>query len=285
MRNRRTSYLVVVLFILSVFGNIGSRIEVQADTGEYDLILPEADSHFYTKRELDSMPAQVLCYARNEIYARHGRIFKAEELKTYFELQSWYYGKIQSKDFSEDLLNEYEIKNIGLLSELEETLGENQYELNQDNYSFDEIDRYISSRKNKENREYKGIAENLVYEEYTRILQSRYLELQIPGEWEDSFGIHNSSEDSIEFYCKLAHQESGSYDGTLCSICRMEEYQPEEDFPNAVYIGEGDGYYYYFMRPADVRFDPEDPEGATLYMEMEEAAEEIIETIRIIINN
>lgn len=283
MKKRITVLFVALLLILSALLPVCGRMEVQADSRDYDLILPDSDTRLYTKWELQSMPPQVMAYARNEIYARHGRIFQYNELKEYFELQSWYYGKIKPKDFTEDLLNEYELDNVALLVELEAALGDKRYEMDQDGYSYDEVDRYISTGKNIiEEDAFRGIAEDLSYEEDSRLLRTRYLEMDIPAEWEDHFGIFNPSEDVIELYCILAHQQDSVHDGVIFSVIRQTEYISAEEETNARYLGECGNYYYYFEYPQDERYDPEDQEGAALYQEMAELIDEIADAIRLI---
>jgi len=54
---------------------------------------------------------------RNEIYARHGRIFKDKELQKYFEAQSWYQ---PNPEFKDEMLSETEAKNLAIIKEVEE---------------------------------------------------------------------------------------------------------------------------------------------------------------------
>ena len=53
---------------------------------------------------------------RNEIFARHGRIFKDAELQKYFEAQSWY---APNPEFTDDSLSETEYKNLSFIKEAE----------------------------------------------------------------------------------------------------------------------------------------------------------------------
>ena len=53
-------------------------------------ILPDSDSRKLKKSDLAGMTAQQLSYAKNEIYARHGRVFKSSELQDYFNEKDWY---------------------------------------------------------------------------------------------------------------------------------------------------------------------------------------------------
>lgn len=55
---------------------------------------------------------------RNEIYAKHGRVFKDKELQKYFAAQSWYQ---PNPDFKDDSLNEIESKNLAVIKEVEES--------------------------------------------------------------------------------------------------------------------------------------------------------------------
>lgn len=85
-----------------------------------EYILPDSDRRYYTKSELSGLTLDELRIARNELYARHGRIFKNEELQAYFEGCSWYHGTILSDDFKDDLFfNDYEKKNRDLIIAVE----------------------------------------------------------------------------------------------------------------------------------------------------------------------
>lgn len=57
--------------------------------------------------------------ARNEIYARHGRIFDSEDLNSYFRQQPWYLGYISAEEFDESHLNEFEKENLNTIKEVE----------------------------------------------------------------------------------------------------------------------------------------------------------------------
>ena len=84
-----------------------------------DYVLPDSDTHLYTRDELESLSDQQLFYARNEIYARHGRGFDSDELQTYFDSKSWYTRQYDPADFPDSLLNSTEKANAGLMLEVE----------------------------------------------------------------------------------------------------------------------------------------------------------------------
>ncbi len=84
-----------------------------------DYILASSDSKYLNKADLYGLSAEECRLARNEIYARHGRMFKDAALQEYFESFDWYYPTIQPDDFEESMLNEYEIANRDLIVEYE----------------------------------------------------------------------------------------------------------------------------------------------------------------------
>ena len=87
------------------------------DSGEY--IFPNSDSEYLTESDLSSMSSEELRIARNEIYARYGRMFKDQALQNYFNSKSWYTPSIRPEDFNEHWLNEYEKANAKLIKSFE----------------------------------------------------------------------------------------------------------------------------------------------------------------------
>ena len=71
-------------------------------------ILPDSDSRKLKKSDLAGMTAQQLSYAKNEIYARHGRVFKSSELQDYFNEKDWYE---KNDDFKDEDLSKKEAEN------------------------------------------------------------------------------------------------------------------------------------------------------------------------------
>lgn len=84
-------------------------------------ILPESDARYYTASELRRMNLYDLYLARNEIFARHGRLFNNHDLQTYFDAQPWYRGVIVPDRFDESVLNDYERTNANLILEIEQS--------------------------------------------------------------------------------------------------------------------------------------------------------------------
>ena len=93
-----------------------------AAQGNY--ILPDSASSYLTEADLAGLTKEELRLARNEIYARHGRIFKDADLNAYFMSKSWYTPLYEPEQFDEDaMFNEYEKANRQLISDYEEKMG------------------------------------------------------------------------------------------------------------------------------------------------------------------
>ena len=71
-----------------------------------------------TEETLGFLFAEDLRVLRNEVYARHGRIFKDVKLQAYFEAQPWYKA---DPNFKDDQLNEVEAANLAKIKEAEES--------------------------------------------------------------------------------------------------------------------------------------------------------------------
>ncbi len=76
-------------------------------------ILPDSDSRKLKKSDLAGMTAQQLSYAKNEIYARHGRVFKSSELQDYFNEKDWYE---ENDDFKDEDLSKKEAENTKFIA-------------------------------------------------------------------------------------------------------------------------------------------------------------------------
>jgi hypothetical protein len=79
-------------------------------------LYPQASARLLTHDDLVSMSKRELKIMRNEIFARHGYIFKTTETQKYFNSQPWYQPKYH--DVSH-LLTPIEQKNIKLIKQYE----------------------------------------------------------------------------------------------------------------------------------------------------------------------
>ncbi|MDP4090345.1 MAG: YARHG domain-containing protein [Bacillota bacterium] len=89
---------------------------IQQPTG--DFIFSDSDKRYLTDSEVTALPKEQLGYARNEIYARHGFVFKTDKYNQYFSVKSWYTPN-PGYDGSDSILNEYEKANYKLIEKYE----------------------------------------------------------------------------------------------------------------------------------------------------------------------
>lgn len=139
MLKKRKS-IVTFCYVLGLFCLLGLchshkvTAAVIYSIGTSDYILPESSSRQLSRSEILGMTAQELNYARNEIYARHGRKFQSVELSDYFQTRSWYQGLYEPENFQNNLLNEIEKANVALLYDREEEVCPGGYVLDQPGY-------------------------------------------------------------------------------------------------------------------------------------------------------
>lgn len=84
-------------------------------------IFPESSSSYLSKSQVRSLSNYQLGIARNEIYARHGYIFKLDTFKRYFESQNWYVPRYTNQNSI--TLNSVESYNVGLIKGEEDRRG------------------------------------------------------------------------------------------------------------------------------------------------------------------
>lgn len=87
----------------------------------YDRLLNmDLGTRYLNKSDLSGLTSRELTYLRNSIYAKHGYVFKSDELDRYFSQFSWYH-----RDYSvtDDILNSTERANTKLIREYQKEYG------------------------------------------------------------------------------------------------------------------------------------------------------------------
>lgn len=87
----------------------------QTDAGHGGFIFPDSDTQLIEQGAIEELSDSNLIYAINEIYARHGYIFRSSELRGHYEQFSWYEGRVPADEFSTDTFNQIELQNWNLL--------------------------------------------------------------------------------------------------------------------------------------------------------------------------
>lgn len=108
--SRRNSY--EGSYDLNSKGDNNEAINSSIVPGKY----PQASTRYLSPSDLRNLTKFELKIMRNEIFARHGYIFKTEEMKQYFQNQFWY--KPRFSDVN-DFLTKKEKFNISLIKDYE----------------------------------------------------------------------------------------------------------------------------------------------------------------------
>lgn len=84
-----------------------------------EYVLINSDVEYINESDIADFTKAELRLARNEIYARHGCIFKSNDLNEYFNSKTWYIPTIQVGNFDTSEFNKYELANIDTIKSLE----------------------------------------------------------------------------------------------------------------------------------------------------------------------
>ncbi|RRJ90099.1 YARHG domain-containing protein [Paenimyroides tangerinum] len=106
-------FILLVLFIITPLVT-HSQVHAQKPNKQSQYLpglYPEASKRILKANDLKGLNSFDLKVMRNEIYARHGYIFKTQEMKDYFNEQDWYNGKYKNVD---KFLTETERKTLNL---------------------------------------------------------------------------------------------------------------------------------------------------------------------------
>ena len=93
---KRAVYLNRCSYYEEVLDFLENDREVR-DISMYINPLYYTDTEYYNEDSFSGVPSLIIHLAKNEIYARHGYIFKDENLKNYFMGQLWYIPSVKSR--------------------------------------------------------------------------------------------------------------------------------------------------------------------------------------------
>lgn len=103
--------------------NANENSDGNSTAGKYS-IYPQASERLLNREDVENLSGWELKIMRNEIFARHGYIFKTEEMRNYFKYESWY---VPVHDNVDNMLTDVEKKNIELIKRYESRLGNNDF--------------------------------------------------------------------------------------------------------------------------------------------------------------
>lgn len=105
-------------------GSSGSSGSSSGSSGAWDSSYTyDLSSRYVSEDEFDGWSAGDLAIVRNEIFARHGRIFTTQTYKDYFAQKTWYEPTYDPSYFDANLdsfLNDYEWANLAVVQKLED---------------------------------------------------------------------------------------------------------------------------------------------------------------------
>lgn len=84
-----------------------------------EFILPDSDTVKLTSEQVKELSNDDLNIAKNELYARHGRIFEDSFLSSYFQGTTWYKPRVQADAFDDSVFNSVEIYNLQVITKEE----------------------------------------------------------------------------------------------------------------------------------------------------------------------
>ena len=102
-------------YYAQVAGDFFEHVQGITDINNYDQLFPQTAERYFTAEDFADCSEDILKLAKNEIYARHGRMFLDREIYEYFLTRMWYEPTYAPEEFDESCLNEYEKANIELL--------------------------------------------------------------------------------------------------------------------------------------------------------------------------
>lgn len=105
----------------------GSSSDVYTDFWS-DSIMPDTYSRYIDESDLYVFNASELRLIRNEIFARHGRIFTSADLNEYFRQKAWYVPTYSPEEFDanmESYLTKYELANLEVILNYEDAISGN----------------------------------------------------------------------------------------------------------------------------------------------------------------
>ena len=79
----------------------------------------KTDQKVYDADTFAGVPPLIINLARNEIYARHGYVFRDDDLRNYFLGQLWYLPTVPADEFDSSVFNDCERANLELLVKLD----------------------------------------------------------------------------------------------------------------------------------------------------------------------
>lgn len=205
------------------------------------------EDDYLTEQDVKYMPKDLLRIARNEIYAKHGYIFETEDLKEFFSYKEWYQGTIEASDWDDSVLNDYEKKNLELISKFEK---EESTPL--------EVSKEGSC---------------------TRLTDGEFV-ITLPSVWNENNYYVTKGEDEFSVYYYFISKNNAKYGfgGHVFTLIKSTQVQDSDFSDNFIELGKYGNYYYYMGQSTDVQYSPESSVLAQEWRQLSDTYNEIADT-------
>lgn len=238
---------------------------------ENTYILPESNTRKYTKEEVQNLDIKTICYAKNEIYARHGRKFQSTELQNYFNTQEWYQGTIEPDSFDESVFNEFEKANAYMLADVEHTLDPNGYALDQNEgtgtvQTSEVVSQAPLTPQTEAQKPSFDLLDSLrmVNEEGFVKFDTKYFTMRLPADLKCAYTQIDPT--SFSIFSTTVNQA----DSTKGEVVTIKAYSIKDtaynNLTNGQIIGSNSFVVFVAFYPKDLQYNPEDMTQATDYV-------------------
>ena len=113
-----------------------------ADASSADYIFP-SDRQYITEDDMAGWNQKTALLARNEIYARHGYVFKTQEIQNYFAAKSWY---TPNSSYDGSDLSDVEKANVDTISAYEQKMGWAEQDVSPTKLAQGAVSSYVESQ-------------------------------------------------------------------------------------------------------------------------------------------
>ena len=179
-----------------------------------------------TDEQVKYIPKDLLRYARNEIYARHGYTFDTSDMKSFFENKDWYTASISKLAWNDNTnLTSIERSNVSLITKYENDSMTHQ-------------------------------ALTLTQRNGVTIASDGDFSIELPSEWSTNKFFVMKYQDAENTSYEFISRNNFLYGsgGTVFILVKSNgEYDGTHFMDNVIDFGEAGGYHYYMGQSTDVQ--------------------------------
>ena len=218
---------------------VAESLVIEAENVRYDAeeyVLPMSYCKPIPEYYLENFGSDMIWIARNEIYARHGRIFDNVFLSNYFASCSWYEGTVAADAFDENVLSQVEKDNLEIIKAQEEKIAaEKTYPQSCQFGKTYQYDMDGDGRKEEVCLTYKEDVENGVFD----------VQLNLEGHLIIPDTVYDLSRDDVDYFCLNTEEYfitdiSPHYEGLEIAVM---DYGMSEDLVTHFYTYDGEFNY------------------------------------------